>query len=281
MDFLWATDTHLDHILYDDGVAKDDRFDEFVSAVNKENADVLLITGDISNAKGLKNHMQLLEQRLNCKKILFILGNHDYYHGSISSVRSMVKEQLVSDKLVYLSSIGSVPLDDNTCVVGHDGWYDGKYGDWFKPGVVLMNDYLIISELRSLWFSSDQNRKKKLYEKLQGLAKECEFHIMQHLAKAAETYKNVVFATHVPPFKENSVYNGAISDSNWLPNFSSKICGDALLQVANKYPNTEFLVLCGHSHGKATYSPCRNLTSCTGFSEYGHPELSLQRIRAA
>ncbi len=68
------------------------------------------------------------------------------------------------------------------------------------------------------------------------------------------------YLTHIPPFKEACLYQGKISGDDWLPFFGSKASGDVLLEIAQQNHDIEFLVLCGHTHGKACYSPLNNLT---------------------
>lgn len=273
---VWATDTHLDHICVD-GEPLDDRFDTFIKAINNQRPDHVVLTGDISNAHHIKQHLAMLREQVKCKSLMFVLGNHDYYGGSIAGVRQQMTQEVVSDSCLFLSVLGYVPLTTTTSVVGHDGWYDGLYADWFAPGVVILNDYTAISELREKWWSGS-GRDVRTFGLLQKLAGECAAHIRKNLTAAAQVSETVVFATHVPPFRENSRYMGAISNNYWMPNFSSKLAGDALVEVAAAHPSTKFVVLCGHSHGEATFHRLPNLVCRTGKAEYGIPELSIQLL---
>ena len=56
-----------------------------------------------------------------------------------------------SPNLKWLPSVGVVPLNSETCLVGHDGWSDGRFGDFFSSEVWL-NDYILIDELRNSGF---------------------------------------------------------------------------------------------------------------------------------
>lgn len=85
-------------------------------------------------------------------------------------------------------------------------------------------------------------------------------------------------ATHVPPFRENSVYCGKISNDVWMPCFSSKILGDKLLDLSENYKNINFKVYCGHSHGNAIHQPRLNLTSTTGYAKYEFPWLGITSL---
>lgn len=85
--------------------------------------------------------------------------------------------------------------------------------------------------------------------------------------------KKIIVLTHVPSFKEACMHMGQMSDDDWLPYFSSKIIGDVLLEVANKYSLTDFLVLCGHTHSEANYQALPNLMVRAGKAEYRYPEV--------
>ena len=82
------------------------------------------------------------------KPIYFVLGNHDFYRGSVAGTRSAVAEIVHgSQNLVYLTQAGVVELTPHTALVGHDGWADGRLGDLDGSDVIL-NDFLLIDELK-------------------------------------------------------------------------------------------------------------------------------------
>jgi predicted MPP superfamily phosphohydrolase len=53
-------------------------------------ADCFAITGDIGEARSIERYLRLLESSLQ-RPIYFVLGNHDFYHGSIVLVRERVR----------------------------------------------------------------------------------------------------------------------------------------------------------------------------------------------
>ena len=80
--------------------------------------------------------------------IYFVLGNHDFYRGSVVGTRSALTKMISgSENLVYLSQVGVVELMPRTALVGHDGWADARLGD-FDGTEVILNDFLLIDELR-------------------------------------------------------------------------------------------------------------------------------------
>ena len=82
--------------------------------------------------------------------------------------------------------------------------------------------------------------------------------------------------THVPPFREACWHEGRISDDNWLPHFTCKAVGDALLEAMAAAPDHRMTVLCGHTHGGGEAQVLPNLRVLTGDARYGQPVI--QRI---
>src|SRR5689334_17025990 len=135
----WATDVHLNFLS-----AKG--MDAFCGALLREEPDAVLITGDIAEAPSVEPLLSVVAAELGVP-IYFVLGNHDYYRGSIPRVRAAVTELgKRSPRLSWLPAAGVVPLDREVALVGVDGWADGRIGDYARSPVVL-NDYLLIAEL--------------------------------------------------------------------------------------------------------------------------------------
>jgi 3',5'-cyclic-AMP phosphodiesterase len=82
-----------------------------------------------------------------------------------------------------------------------------------------------------------------------------------------------VLATHVPPFRDACWHEGTISDDEWLPHFTSKAMGDALLEIMRDHPAQELTVLCGHTHGRGEARLAENILVLTGGAEYGSPAI--------
>ncbi len=45
------------------------------------------------------------------------------------------------------------------------------------------------------------------------------------------------------------------------------------MQIADENTEVQFLALCGHTHSKAFWQPCENLTVKAGSAEYTKPEI--------
>ncbi len=266
MKLAWATDIHLNH-------ATNTVQHKFYQAV-KDQADALVLTGDIAESPAIGRFLTAMAM-LAERPIYFVLGNHDYYRGSIADTRFYVAQLVGQTKnLVYLNLAGVVELTPNTALVGHDGWADGRLGDFEGSGVIL-NDFLLIDELRC-WRDSHTLDKPALRRVLELLGDEAAGYLRSVLAPAAEKYPQVIVATHVPPFREAAWHQGRPSSDDFLPFFSCKAVGDVLLELAQSHPGCRILVLCGHTHGGGEVQALENLRVVTGPAEYGEPEV--QRI---
>ncbi len=257
----WMTDVHLDHL-------KPDELDLFLNKVSQVEADGIALTGDISNGKQLVYHLAMLDAAAPCV-IYLVLGNHDYYSSSIIESRATASRIANASKNLraFDDAHRSYRLTDKVGVVGHGGWADARLGN-FQRSTVDIGDYYWIEEL------AKHNGNRLLLEPhLNYLGDESAKFITQSLLEANNSYEEFLVLTHVPPFRDNAVYAGKISDDNWLPHFSNKAFGDALLSFGKANPNKKITCLAGHSHGRAIFSPLPNLTCYTGPAEYGHPAI--------
>jgi hypothetical protein len=195
-----------------------------------------------------------------------VLGNHDFYGGSIGSVRENVaREAAASRWLHWLPASGVIPLTANTTLVGHDSWADGRLGDFFRSRVVL-NDYFLIAELRNL-------QDRELYAKLNALGDEAAEFLENGVLEALAGCRNVIVLTHVPPFRESCWHEGHISDDDYLPHFACRAVGERLAGIMRGHPDRTMAVLCGHTHSPGFVRILKNLVVHTGAAQYGEPTL--------
>jgi predicted MPP superfamily phosphohydrolase len=263
MRLAWATDVHLNFL-----TSVERR--PFLESINGQ-ADALVVTGDIGESNNLGEILHQMNLVLDMP-VYFVLGNHDFYRGSVASTRADVGEMIRgSEKLVYLTQVGVVELTPSTALVGHDGWADARLGD-VEGSEVILNDFLLIEELRH-WRDHFTLDKPALRAALQALGDEAAGHLKRILPSAAKQHPQVIVATHVPPFREAAWYRGRPSGDDYLPFFSCKAVGDVLLEVAQSHPACQLLVLCGHTHGGGEVRVQENLQVLTGEAEYGEPRI--------
>jgi predicted MPP superfamily phosphohydrolase len=227
--------------------------------------DAVLLGGDIGEADNVGKYVVRLGELLKIP-IFFVLGNHDYYRGSIAKVRKKMADLSANHPgLHWLSGMDFISLSKDTALVGHDSWADGRLGNGIKS-TLLLNDYLLIQDFIRLPVALR-------FQKLNALGDEAARHFARVLPKAFEQHKNVILLTHVPPFRESCWHEGGISDDDGLPHFSCKAAGDVMLREMQQRPAGNLLVLCGHTHSSGEAQILPNLCVRTGGSIYGSPAI--------
>jgi len=252
----WITDIHLNFV-------SPLKRSEFWAHLRREKLQGLLLGGDVGEADSVTTFLAEIADELRTP-IYFVLGNHDFYHGTIAAVRKRVaREAPASPWLHWLTASGVIPLTANTALVGHDSWADGRLGDFFRSEVML-NDYFLIGELRGL-------ERQEGYLKLNALGDEAAEFIENRVLEALARYKNVIVLTHVPPFRESCWHEGQISNDDFLPHFACRAVGDRLAAIMRANPDHSMVVLCGHTHSPGFARILDNLVVRTGGAQYGEP----------
>jgi len=257
---IWMTDIHLEFL-------DARRIDAFLQGVAAHNPDVILVTGDIATARLLRQVLLYMAHKL-VTPVYFVLGNHDYYGSDVKPVReemtALTRERTGA---AWMPAAGIVELAPGVGLVGHGGWGDGGYGD-FLASPIMLNDYVKIASLANI---TPQER----YQRLTRLGTQAGDYLRGILPEAARQYQQVYVMTHAPPFREACWFQGKTPpwDDPYLPHFTCKGVGDALLDTAQRYPGVQFTVFCGHVHysGTATIRP--NLHVITGGAEYEKPAI--------
>lgn len=259
MKLAWATDIHLDH-------CDEDVIEAFFAALRSSDADAYCLTGDLSEAPQVEDHLMALAAAVQ-KPVYLILGNHDYYHGSIAEVRERMRSLTDSSAwLRWLPAAGIVPLTNNTCIIGHDCWGDGRNGDVVKTWVKL-KDFRLIED----FVTAGEDGRVALLNRLGDEGAE---YLRPLLLQALERFENVFVLMHPPPLREACLYGTEIADDNWAPHFTCKAVGDLLLEVLPRHPGKQVTVLAGHTHNICDIRPLPNLRICVGAADYGKPDLA-------
>jgi hypothetical protein len=252
----WATDVHLNFLPHED-------LGSFCRYVEDVGASSVVLSGDIAEGPTLRYYLGALEKGLSVP-VYFVLGNHDFYRASIKKVRALAAEiSESSTRVKWLPAVGVVELGPTVGLLGHDGWADGRLGD-YERSTVMLNDYLFIDELTGL---SAQARLAVLNE----LGDEAARYVRENLPGATKRFARVFFLTHIPPFHEACWHEGSVTAEEWLPHFACRAVGDALVEAADASPGCEITVLCGHTHSRGVARIRPNLIVRTGGAVYGAP----------
>lgn len=271
----WLTDIHLNFVT-------PERVAELAESIGRLDVDSILIGGDIGEADNFAGYLVSLAERI-ARPTYFVLGNHDYYRGSIAKVREAACGLSRAQRgLTWLPDVDFVELTANTALVGHDGWGDGRAANFLKSDVRL-NDYRLIDELRACHAVDGESHrpsgvegstfKQRLLVKLRALGDEAAAHLTRALPLAAERCQHIVVLTHVPPFREACWHDGRLSDDEWAPHFTCLAVGDVLREFMQRHTNHQMTVLCGHTHSLGRAQILENLTVLTGAAEYGAPRI--------
>lgn len=258
MRLAWLTDIHLDFL-------ETPQIADFLADVHAQHADALVISGDIGEADSVTDFLRQIAAAVRVP-VYFVLGNHDYYRGSIGAVRTQVAQFCRSASgLVWLNQREVVSLTPDVALVGHDGWSDGRCGDYLASDVRI-SDYRRIAEL------CDLTPAQRL-PRLQALADEAGDHLRRVLPSALASHLRVFVVVHPVPFREACIYEGRVvpADNPRIPHFTSKAIGDVLLDMANQYPHRQLTVLCGHIHIGGDVLIRDNLRVLIGKAQYRQP----------
>ena len=259
MKLAWITDSHLDFVRYPE---------EWWSETLKTECDAFVFTGDVSNNHHLTSNLLMFTS--GDRPVYFVLGNHDYYGGSIEKTRrELMKFNSRVGNVSYLNNESAIRLTETSCLIGDDGWYDGRNGSYARSSVEL-NDFTRIQELTGL-------SKEKRLLKIQSYAGYSAVRLKELCAVASQNQQieNIFVATHVPPFQGASWHEGRVSESSFLPFFSNRVIGEALVAGTQKFRDRggKVTVICGHTHSEGTFEPCDGMVCLTGSSKYGYPRV--------
>jgi hypothetical protein len=264
MRAAWATDVHLEFIPFPR---------PFYLDLRETGAEAILLTGDIATAPTVEGMLRDMADVVDVP-IWFVLGNHDFYLGSIEDVRAWARRETESaSPLGWLPAAGVVSLTERTALVGVDGFGDGRLGDPLTSRV-LLSDWEVIRELTPPGGLTSKSRTEWVLPRLRERGDREAAALEGPLLDALGGHEEVYVLTHVPPFAEATWHQGSQSDPDWLPWFSCEAVGKTLLAAAEEHPDRRITVLCGHTHGNGEARIRENLLVLTGGAKYGRPEVA-------
>ena len=148
-----------------------------ISLQNTENAEVLILSGDILVAKDLRArdeygimdshnksemyHTFFQECSARFPNVIYIMGNHEYYHGDFATGLDIIRERLAYLENVFVMERQTMVIEDVTFIAG-TLWTDmNKEDPQTLYGIKgYMNDYRIIDNSNEV-----VHYKKSIYKK--------------------------------------------------------------------------------------------------------------------
>ena len=258
MSLAWVTDPHFNF-------AAAEVVRHLIRRIAASGAEALLLSGDIAEAHDVSFWVRHLAEELSLP-VYFVLGNHDYYRGSIDGVRSAVQAACQrTPGLTWLGGSAPVWLREKTALVGHGGWGDARLGDWAGTPIRL-NDHRLIADLVG-------HSRPYLQQLLHALGDQAAAHLRGQLEAVGDGAREVIVLTHVPPFRGACWHEGEISNDDWLGDFTCAATGAVLQHFATAHPHIAVRVYCGHTHSAGVYQARDNLTVTTGAARYRQPAL--------
>lgn len=254
----WITDIHYNFI----DSAQMSRFHE---EIMQRQPDGVLIGGDIGESDRLFGYLKQMSDELDCP-LYFVLGNHDFYKGSIQGVRHAVSAWTRNHaSLRYLTAEQPIRLSPTTMLIGHDCWGDGFHGDYAGSGY-MVNDFLLIEEFLGL-------ARHDIFRLAKGFGEEAAGTLRKRLLACLEECETVALLTHVPPFPELCFHNGSNALSERTPYYVCGAVGKMLREVMAGYPDKKLLCLSGHVHHRHEFAPLSNILAKTGHAVYRNPQI--------
>ena len=160
------SDLHLE-FHYDGGLS-------FIRDQKDSGYDVLILAGDITSHNNLSFVLSNFRESCEERPIIFVPGNHEYYHTSPKKLNLELKKLSKLDSRLHILDNKSI-IVDNKKFVGSTLWY--RHSGTIEPHDHLLNDFTIIENFRE-WIS-EHSRKSAAY--LDKQIKKCDVVITHHL----------------------------------------------------------------------------------------------------
>lgn len=271
MKIAWCSDLHLDHLRLDwtdkpipGALAK------FGKQLREADSDITVVSGDIATATNLSSIIEILAHESN-KPFLFCLGNHDFWGSSFYAVHEEIRRLSNKNPNIKWVQEYHFEVNDETIITGCDGWYDARCGNPFW-GIGLGNKhYFELNDFEEIEkYAVSAHGRDTIIAMCNNLGDASARKARGNIESFVSKYRKIIFVTHVPPFAAASLFHGNPSPVYSVPFFVNRVLGDTLLEIKEKFPDNDFMVLCGHAHDKAELT-IDNLKILTAPAKYADP----------
>ncbi len=167
----------------------------FIDSLNPDDVDILVMAGDIMYLKFFDNAKNKIEKLLaKYKKIIYVLGNHDFYTSSVHTIERVVerlRKTFSADRLLIFIEPAKVNIDGYNFICGPMWFPFDENNKYFAD---LMNDKHYIQGFFPKWVY-DQNQ------------------LFEHLVNGSLMQNDIVVTHYLPshtcvhPYYKNSQLN--------------------------------------------------------------------------
>jgi len=123
---------------------------------NAENTDNIILAGDIVSYDSIGYMLDIMEK--NYQNVVYIFGNHEYYHSDIDLI-NIYKKKYYNTKNVHILDNDIVTVDDQK-IIGSTLWF-GELDKYEKKFKKMLNDYHYIKNFEPYVY--EQNKKSIEY----------------------------------------------------------------------------------------------------------------------
>ncbi len=241
--YVWATDLELNE-------ANPSRRAAFLEQVRILRPRRVLLGGGVSDAAHLRHHLTAIADAARCP-VSFVLAPSDYVGSTLAKVRSAISVACREDaRLDWLAFGHVVRLDAGRALVGHGGWGDAG---------ALSEDIPIPSFPLRVGLENielDTWPGPLLRPRIHALGADSVDRLRSPLHQAAARFREVVVLTHIPPVRAMVPLDAPPA------RLAHGVChglGELLLEAAEQWPDTRFVVLCGNTTTSTTLELRPNL----------------------
>ena len=180
---------------------------------NDENADVLVLAGDICTAKHFTKKLEFFQKvSEEFPKVLYVIGNHEHYHYLFNDTAKDIKDALSHLPNIHVLDNATMTIDDIT-FVGGTMWTNMNDEDPMTIGAVtdFMPDWRIIK-----YFDGVNYRKYTPQLSVQEFDRTVQY---INIVTSGKDKKYVVITHHSPSFQSchekwsGDIGNGAFHSS--------------------------------------------------------------------
>jgi len=153
-----------------------------------------------------------------------------------------------------------IPLNDETCLIGNENWYDARIGN--PEYIKYTFDWFMIEDFRQLSTMKDR------IELMREIADKNADILCSKLEQAVDGYKTIYLLSHVPAWREAHRANELISDKFYEPYNISFLLGQKLEKIMEKHKKRHLICLMGHTHCPVSVHVSRNIECRVGRGSY-------------